>query len=186
MLKALLRFHCHVGVRVAIRASPPLFSAIVAGVLFQDDPSAFVTLVAHSAYSRDWLPVAILPLAAIAFLLPAWGKQRLRQSLTGWMRHLPLSDAMNRAGLWLALMCVQLPLVVLLTLLGVIAARDGLPIGRPALRWVLVLTAGAAAGLPIRRDRREQTWRTTGVLIRWHIAWRAVGVRIIPALVAGL
>src|SRR5215469_7698740 len=116
MLRALLRFHFRVGVRVAIRASPPLFCAIVAGVVF--------------------------PIAAIAFLLPAWGKARLRQSLNGWMRHLPLSDGMNGVGLWLALVTVQLPLVVMLTLLGLVAARSGLPIRWPAIRWVLVVSAG--------------------------------------------
>src|SRR5215471_10223652 len=118
MLGALLRFHFRVGVRVAIRASPPLFCAIVAGVVFQDRPSESVALVARAAYSGNWRPGVVLPIAAIAFLLPAWGKARLRQSLNGWMRHLPLSDGMNGVGLWLALVTVQLPLVVMLTLLG--------------------------------------------------------------------
>jgi hypothetical protein len=186
MLKALLQFHFRVGVRVAIRASPPLFCIIVAGILFQDPPSAFVTMVARAAYSSDWPLGVVLPIAAIAFLLPAWGSSRLGQSLNGWTRHLPLSAGMNLVGLWLALVSVQLPLAIMLTLLGLIAARSGLPIGWSALRWAFVLAAGAAASLALRGVRRSRTWRPAGVLISWHIAWRAVGLRIIPSLAAGL
>jgi hypothetical protein len=186
MLKAILRFHLRVGVRVAIRASAPLFCVILAGILFQDDPSEFVVMLARATYSSVWRPDVVIPLAAIAFLLPAWGKRRLRQSLNGWMRHLPATDGINRVGLWLALISVQLPLVVLLTLLGLVAVRYGLPIGWPVVRCALVLTVGAAASLPLRQARRERTWRPTGVLISWRIAWRAVGLRIIPALAAGL
>ena len=187
MLKALLQFHFRVGVRVAIRASPPLFCVIVAGILLQDLPASAMLAVARAAYSSsDWPRVIVLPIVAIAFLLPAWGKSRLRQSLNGWVRHLPLSYAMNRIGLWLALVSVQLPLVVMLTLLGLIAARSGLPIGWPAVRWALVLTAGAAANLPVRRVRRPRNWRPTGVLISWHIGWRAMRFRVIPALATGL
>src|SRR5215470_16517841 len=98
MLKAILQFHFRVGVRVAIRASPPVFCVIVAGILFQDSASEATLMVARAAYSSVFLPIA-----AIAFLLPAWGKSRLQQSLNGWTRHLPLSDGMNRIGLWLAL-----------------------------------------------------------------------------------
>src|SRR5215510_8627218 len=93
---------------------------------------------------------------------------------------------MNRIGLWLALVSVQLPLAVMLIVLGLIAARSGLPVGWPAVRWALVLAAGAAANLPMRRPRRSPTWRPTGALISWHIAWRALGFRIFPALAAGL
>jgi hypothetical protein len=74
----------------------------------------------------------------------------------------------------------------MLVLLGLIAAASGLPVGRPALRWMLVLAAGAAASLPLRPVRRQRTWRPAGVLISWQIAWRAVGLRIVPALAAGL
>ena len=186
MVKALLLFHLRVGVRVAIRASAPLFCLIVAGVLFQDSPAAFVIMVARATYAGNWSPGVVVPIAAIAILLPAWGESRFRQGLSGWMRHLPLTDGMNRIGLWLALICVQMPLAVMLALLGLIAARLGLPVGWPAVRWALVLAAGAAASLPAGRARRPRSWRQAGVHMSWHIAWRAVGLRIIPAVAAGL
>ncbi len=66
-------------------------------------------MVARAAFSSDWSTGAFLPIAAIGFLLPAWGKARLQQSLNGWVCHLPLSESMNRIGLWLALASVQLP-----------------------------------------------------------------------------
>jgi hypothetical protein len=80
MLTLLRQFHFHVGVRVAIRAS--------------------------SAWSFG----GVLPIAAISFLLPAWGRSRVSQSVDGWTRHLPVSDGANLLGMWLALMTVQLHL----------------------------------------------------------------------------
>src|SRR5947207_1502822 len=97
IIKALLYFHLRVGVRVAIRASPPLFCGIVAVIMFQDPPTAFIMALARSAYSRQWSPGEVIPIAAIAFLLPSWGRTRLSEGMSGWIRHLPISDALHRS-----------------------------------------------------------------------------------------
>src|SRR5215472_17093650 len=135
MLRALLYFHSRVGVRVALRASPPLFCGIVALIVFQDSPSGELAIIARLAYSSPSPFGIVFSIAAMALVLPAWGRQRLSQGMKGWIRHLPLSAAMHRAGLLLALMTVQLPLAVMLVLLALIAARMGLSIGWPSLRW---------------------------------------------------
>ena len=59
----------------------------------------------------------------------------------------------------LALLTVQLPLVVSLAILALVAHRQGLAIGLPSIRWGLVLLAGAIAALPVRRGARPSALR---------------------------
>ncbi len=185
-MRALFYFHLRVGVRVALRASPPLFCGIVAVILFQDSPTAFITAIARSAYSGGWPPGYVIPIIVIAFVLPAWGKARLSEGMSGWIRHLPSSDAIQRAGLLLALVSVQLPLIVMLAILAWIASRIGLPLAVPGFRWILVLLAGAVAGLFLKRGpRKVRVWRSSGVLVNWRIMWRAIGWRVVSALASG-
>jgi hypothetical protein len=154
LVQALLLFHLRVGVRVAIRASPPLFCGIVAIILFQDQTTDFVQSLAGGLYARHWSMNNVLPFVAIAFLLPLWARQRLAQGLDGWLRHLPFSDVSNRRGLLLALISVQLPLIFLLAMLSLTAARMGFPVPVSAARWVLVLMAGSMTSMPARNRFR--------------------------------
>src|SRR5689334_14226877 len=150
-IKALVCFHLCVGARVAIRASPPLFCGIVALIMMQDPPGAAIAALARSAFSGQWSPGDVIPLAAIAFVLPAWGRIQLSEGMSGWIRHLPLSDATHRGGLIFALASVQLPLVIMLALLARTAAHAGLKIAAPAVHWALVLFCGVIAALPVQR-----------------------------------
>jgi hypothetical protein len=47
-----------------------------------------------------------------------------------------------------------------------------------------LLAAEALAG-PLRDPRKATRLRSSGILMNWQIAWRAVGFRIIPALLSG-
>src|SRR5262245_53213258 len=143
VLKAHLLFHLRVGVRVAIRATPALFSGIAAIIVFQDSPSAFVAGLANAAFS-SLLPLSsVLPIALIAFLLPAWSRPRLREGTHGWLRHLPISNFSSRCALLLALLSVQLPLVGMLVFLAMAASQPAAAMAVAALRWALVLIVGA-------------------------------------------
>ena len=151
LMKPGLLFHVRAGIRVAIRRSPPLFCAIIAVILFQDSPTAFVVSLAEAVYASRPSVGAVFPYACIAFLLAWWASARLSLGLNGWIRHLPISNAAHRRALILALIVAQLPLIVMLTLLGLIAHGLGLAASIPATRWVLVLIASAMANLPVNR-----------------------------------
>ncbi len=149
-MRALLRFHLYAGVRVAIRACALTLCAIVGGVtLYASDPTAIVIGFSRAVFSRRPAIEHIAPFAGLALLLPAWAASRLSSGLHSWMRHLPFSDADNRRGLLLALVAAQLPLILMLFLLGLFAPGQRLPVLIPAARWALVLTAGAIASLPV-------------------------------------
>jgi len=149
LVQAFLLFHLRVGARVAIRAASPLFSGIVAIILFQDQTTLFVQSLARTLYSHRWSVDGVLPFVGIAFVLPFWARPRLSQGLDGWIRHLPFTDRSNRRGLLLALVSVQLPLICLLGAFAFTAARMGLPVTVSAIRWVLVVIAGSMTGLPV-------------------------------------
>jgi hypothetical protein len=149
---ALLLFHLYAGVRVAIRSCALIFCGIVAWVtLYASDPTAIVIGFAASVFSRRLVVENVLPIVGLALLLPASAGVRLSSGLNGWMRHLPFSNANNRRGLALALVTAQLPLILMIVILGFFAHAQKLPIAVPAIRWALVLTAAAVASVPVRR-----------------------------------
>ena len=180
----LLLFHLRVGVRVALRASPPLFCGIVAVILFQDPPGAAVTSLARALFARRWTLGSVIPIAAIAFLLSAWGRQRLAEGQHGWIRHLPVSRRSHRAGMFLALVTVQIPLFITLALLAWTAKRLGLSIAAPTVRFSLVCVTAALCHLS-NRPRRAASWRRSRAFVNWHITWRALGWRSLSALLSG-
>jgi hypothetical protein len=149
-MSALLLFHLCAGVRVAVRACAFVFCGIVAWViLYASDPTAIVAGFSKAAFSRQSAVEDVVPLVGLAVLLPAWAAPRLSSGLNGWLRHLPFNSRDNRRGLALGLVAGQLPLVLMLVVLGLFAHRLELPIAVPAGRWALVLIAGAIASLPV-------------------------------------
>ncbi len=151
-MKALLLFHFRVGVRVAVRGFTPVFSAFLIVVVLQMYPIAFVAGIARGMFALQPPISAYMLLGGLCFLFPAWAAPLMVAGLNGWTRHLPLSGAGNRRGLTLALVTVQVPLAVLLTLLGIVAHSLGLAVALPALRLVLLMVGGALAAVPSRRQ----------------------------------
>src|ERR1700733_9406912 len=118
-MSALLLFHLYAGVRVAIRASALIFCAIVAGgTLYASDPTGMGVGFSTAVFFRRPLMHNVIPLAGLALLLPAWAAGRLSSGLNGWLRHLPFNATDNRRGLALALVTAQLPLILMLVILG--------------------------------------------------------------------
>jgi hypothetical protein len=151
-MKALLLFHFKVGVRVAVRGLTPIFSAFLILVFLQMYPVAFVTNISLSVFAPRPAVVEYVLLGTLSFLLPAWAAPLLVEGLNGWVRHLPVSAIANRRGLAAALIAVQLPLAVLLSLLGIVAHADGRAVLFPAIRLTLLLVAGAFAAVPSKRQ----------------------------------
>jgi hypothetical protein len=150
-MKALLLFHIRVGTRVAVRSFTPLFAAILAGIILQMYPVELVRGIALRLYAVRPALEDMLLVAAFAFVLPAWSVPKLILGLNGWMRHLPISQLVNRRGIVMALGVTQAPLAVSLALLAAVAHGRGLSIAYPLLRWCVILAAGACAAAPVRR-----------------------------------
>ena len=149
-MTALLLFRLYGGVRVAVRACALIVCAIVAWVtLYASDPTAILVGFSTAAFSRRPVVQNVVPLVGLALLLPAWAAARLSGGLNGWLRHLPFTSADNRRGLALGLITAQLPLILILVVLGFFAHGQGLPIAVSATRWALVLMAGAIASVPV-------------------------------------
>jgi hypothetical protein len=149
---ALLIFHARVGVRIAARAFVPLFCAMLVAIMVQMYPAALVRGLARELFSAPPGASTLAGVAMLSLLLPAWGARRLATGLGGWIRHLPLGDSRNRRGLELSLIVVQLPLLVSLGLLALVAHLNGLAVFRPVLlRLAVLVLAGAMAALPVRR-----------------------------------
>lgn len=148
---ALLLFHFRVGVRVAVRNFTPLFSAFLIVVILQMYPIAFVTSIATAVFVSRPPVSGYALLGGLCFLFPAWAAPMMVAGLNGWTRHLPLSGAGNRRGLTFALVTVQVPLAVLLTLLAIVAHSLGRAVALPALRLLVLMVAGAFAAVPSRR-----------------------------------
>jgi hypothetical protein len=149
---ALLRFHAVVGARVAVRSFAPLYSAIIAAIMLQMYPAAVVSGYALSLFSGQPAVGPMLYIMLLAFLLPAWAAPRLSLGLNGWLRHLAVSDARNRRGLEISLIIVQMPLMIGIAVLAVVARHQGVSPWKPVLFQLgAILAAGALASLRVRR-----------------------------------
>ena len=135
-----------------MRSFAVLFSAIIAWFMLQMDPAGAVSGYARSLFSSAPAPSVLTTVALLTFLLPVWAAPRLSLGLSGWMRHLPLSDRASRRGLELSLVIVQMPVILALGVLGMVAWQRGVNPWRPAILQLGVLVvAGALAALPVRR-----------------------------------
>jgi hypothetical protein len=191
-MKALLWFYVRSGVRVAMRISALTFATVAGWITIQDSPQAFIAALARGTFARrpdTWLVVEI---GGLAFVMALFGAVRLRASARGWIRHLPFSEAEHRKGLLVALECAQLPLVIALSVLAILAHVQGVAIVRAAIGWAFVVIAAAIAALPVAIARATRRRWVSGPhwmpqwLLQWRIAWRALGGRILLAYALGL
>jgi hypothetical protein len=235
-MTALLLFHARTGARVTMRTAAPLFSAIVAVLIMCGSPAEALRAVAKEAYSIPRLNSGPIFIAALAFVLCAWGARRLAAGLNQWFRSLPVSSAASRRGLLLGLLVVELPVVFALTLLALVVISERWPLIRaagataalPPLRWTVVLAASAIFALPVQRAKLTRTcalvaaamalfgrwwylipavlllalgeecagsirtvparqpWSSTRFPLTARIAWRALRLKTVTAVLPGL
>ncbi|MGD0309648.1 MAG: hypothetical protein ABSC02_10180 [Acidobacteriota bacterium] len=150
-MKAILLFHLRVGVRLALQSFIPLFSAVVALIMFQMYPAAAVAWIARAIFGYPHSMGMLLILAALTFIFPAWAASRMTHGLNAWMRHLPISDGSSRRGLTLALVAIQSPLAVGLLILLAVARAQGVDVSCSfLLDLVLLLTGAAISAVPVK------------------------------------
>lgn len=144
MITALLRFHLHVGARLALRVMAPLLAAVVGGMMLLgvDFINSFGALLFGSSGGL---------IIAFACLGVAWiAAPRICRGLDGWMRHLPVSGLAHRRAAMLAIAAAQVSLLLLLLVFAAAAVKNGAA-PWPSLAGLLVaLPAAALAAMPVR------------------------------------
>ncbi|HEY2736883.1 MAG TPA: hypothetical protein VGK45_00675, partial [Thermoanaerobaculia bacterium] len=94
MLAALLRFHLHVGTRLAMRTFVPVLVAAVAGImLLGKDFLASFSVLLWGPGSSGGSGVLI---AAFCYVAAASAAPRVCRGLDGWLRHLPIGGLAQR------------------------------------------------------------------------------------------
>jgi hypothetical protein len=175
-MKAILLFHLRVGGRLALQSFTPLFSAIVALIMFQMYPTATVAWIARAIFGYPHSIGMLLILAALAFTFPAWAASRMIHGLNAWMRHLPISGGSSRRGLTLALVVIQTPLAVALLILLAVARVQGIDVSCSfLLDLALLLTGSAISAVPVKNRLASVPLSIAGALVAlfgnvWPIA----------------
>ena len=144
---ALVRFHLHVGARLALRVLAPVvaFACGAAGFFEKDFLRNLSTTLFTGGSSGLLVAAAALGVAGTA-------APRVCRGLSGWVRHLPASGVAHRRAATLAVAVAQLPLWAGLAGLASLAV-----VGRAALATVILGLAGttlaaAVATVPARRS----------------------------------
>jgi hypothetical protein len=143
-------FHLRVGIRVALRKVAAIVAFIFA--LFMILRSEFFAAVISSLLQANSL-VTGLVFAAIAISIAMMASPRVCLGLTGWIRHLPASDLMQRRLATLAVFVAQWPILIFLALLAVFVSRTADVSALWFLAGLPVLGLAAAQSvLPVKRS----------------------------------
>lgn len=149
VLPALLRFHLHVGARLALRVLAPVIAAVVgaATLLGIDFVDSFAVMVFGTRQEGGSGVIA----AVACFAVAAMAVPRVCRGLNGWVRHLPVSGVAQRRAALLALAVAQLPLLLLLMVLAFAAALFGSDPVPDFLGILVTAPAAALAAMPVER-----------------------------------
>jgi hypothetical protein len=151
--RALARFHCRVGARLALRAAAPLAGLPLAAALLQQDPSATLRAAAAWLLGPSGGASAGIAIALCCLALATWAAPRVTAGLGGWPRHLPVAQATHRRAALVAFVTAQAPVLVALLLLAPLTAGQpgGVAFGRIAGLPLIVVGAAVAAWPGARR-----------------------------------
>ena len=185
---ALLLFHLSAGARVAMKSFVPIFCAIIAAIILNMYPAAFISSLASSLF-RERLAIGdIVPFAVLGFAFPLFAAPRIVRGGSDWLRHLPVTSSDVRRGVTLGLLVVELPLAVAAICLALVARDLGLGVGTRLAQIGVFFVAAALAAVPVQRQ-----WLTAPLslaagmmaLRRPSIALAAVGLLSVIDLVSG-
>lgn len=144
---ALLRFHLHVGSRLALRALMPTVAAAVGGLfLLGDDFFVSFARLLFGEGSAGGSGV-LIALAAVGFASIA--APRICRGLGGWMRHLPIHGRAQRRAALAAIAVAQTPLLAGLALFAWVAADFGKQGGALLVDLLALAVCAPAAALVV-------------------------------------
>jgi hypothetical protein len=149
---ALLRFHLHVGARLALRALMPTVAAAVGGFFLLGDD--FVVSFARLLFGPGSTGGSgvLIGFAAIGFASTA--APRVCRGLGGWMRHLPIHGKAQRRAALVAIAVAQAPLLLGLAAFSWVATDFGKHFGPwmiDLLSFLVCAPAAALVVMPIER-----------------------------------
>jgi hypothetical protein len=173
MLAALLRFHVHVGARLAMRTFVPVLVGAVGGILLLG-----VDFL-HSFSALLWGPGSKggsgVLIAGFCYLAAAGAAPRVCRGLDGWLRHLPISGGAQRRAAALAIAVSQVPLLLGLTGLSLVATKLGRGTGVDVLSLVVCAAAVALLAMPVERPFLTRPLALASAVIAVSGGWLLLG-----------
>lgn len=154
---ALLRFHLHVGSRLALRALMPTVAAAVGGLfLLGDDFFISFARLLFGPGSTGGSGV-LIGCAAVGFASVA--APRVCRGLGGWMRHLPIHGKAQRRAALVAIAVAQAPLLVGLAAFAWVATGFGKHLGALLIDLLALAVCAPAAALVVMPVERPPAVR---------------------------
>ncbi len=181
-LPALLRFHLHVGARLALRVLAPLIAAAVgaATLLGMDFVNSFAVMIFGTREEGGAGVVA----AVACFGVAAMAVPRVCRGLNGWVRHLPVHGVAQRRAALLAIAVAQLPLLLLLMVLAMAAAMLGSDPVPDFLGILVTAPAAALAAMPAERPFLVRPLAFAAAVLAVSGGWIPLGIAVVLLILA--
>ena len=174
-LTALLRFHLHVGARLAMRVLMPVLVAAVGGVtLLGEDFLRSFSVLLWGPGSTGGSGVLI---AAACYGVAAGAAPRVCRGLDGWLRHLPIHGVAQRRAAGLAIAVSLTPLLLGFTALSLVATKIGRATCLDVLSLGVCAMAAALLAMPVERPWLARPLALASSVVAVSGGW--------PLLVAG-
>jgi hypothetical protein len=157
--KAVFLFHLHVGARVALRIFVPVISIFFA-LYYLLRPELFNSLMAQ-VLDGGFLLSGITT-TCVCLIVASFASRRICLGLNGWIRHLPLEGNIHRRMAGIAVFIAQIPLLVILAGLAVVAMKL---YKIPALPFIIGLPfVGLSCGLWVLPVKSKLVTRSLAAL----------------------
>jgi hypothetical protein len=181
-LYAVLRFHLHVGARLALRALAPVVAAAVGGfmLLGNDFVNSFSRMLfGPGSTGGSGILVAMACLGFASSAAP-----RVCRGLDGWLRHLPISGRAHRRAAGLAIAVAQIPLLIGLAALSWVASRGGSPFLADLLGMAVCAPAVSLFAMPTERRFLTSLLAAASAVVSVSGGWLLVAAGAVLLLAA--
>ncbi len=183
-LYAVLRFHLHVGARLALRALAPVVAAAVGGfMLLGNDFVNSFSRVLFGPGSEGGSGI-LVALACLGFASSA--TPRVCRGLDGWLRHLPIAGRAHRRAAALAIAVTQMPLLIGLAALSWVASRGGSAFLADLLGLTVCAPAMALLAMPTERRLLTRLLALAAAILAVSGGWMLLGCGALVLIAADL
>ena len=146
-------------------AAAPLVGLPIVIVLVQQDPAGAWRGLAAWLFTAG-NTASGLALAAIALALASWATPRVTAGASGWLRHLPVTEATHRRAALAALVAAQTPIFLALLLLAPLALpRAGSLLAGRLAALLVTMCAAAVAAWPGARSWRSRPLALLAIIL---------------------